>query len=80
MVGKVVLLDPTAMWRHNCLRRQQVAALHEQLGKQDDFGNVAVDIAINELVFLLSDRFIDMIQVLNEPCRETIVRMKPFGL
>ena len=47
--GKVVLVETMAMWCPTCLSQQkEVKALHEQLGKRDDFQSVGIDVDINE--------------------------------
>lgn len=47
--GKVVLVEPMAVWCSNCLLQQrQVQALHGLLGERDDFVSVGLDIDPNE--------------------------------
>jgi peroxiredoxin len=54
--GKVVLVETMAMWCPTCLRQQkEVKALHDQLGKRDDFKSVGIDVDINENLTGLKD-------------------------
>jgi hypothetical protein len=54
--GKVVLVETLAMWCPTCLRQQkEVKALHELLGKRDDFQSVGIDVDINENLAGLKD-------------------------
>lgn len=47
--GKVVLLETMAMWCPKCLSQQkEVKALHEQLGTEQDWVGIALDIDPNE--------------------------------
>jgi len=47
--GKVILVETMAVWCTNCFRQQtNVKALHEALGKRDDFVSLGVDIDPNE--------------------------------
>ena len=47
--GKVVLVETMAVWCSNCRNQQnEIKALHEQLGMQDDFVSVSLDIDPNE--------------------------------
>jgi hypothetical protein len=47
--GKVVLVETMAIWCSNCLRQQQeVKALHEALGAEDDLVTLVLDIDANE--------------------------------
>lgn len=54
--GKVVLVETLAMWCPTCLRQQkEVKALHDQLGKRDDFVSVGIGIDLNEKLPDLKD-------------------------
>jgi peroxiredoxin len=54
--GKVVLVETLAMWCPTCLRQQkEVKALHELLGKRDDFQSVGIGVDINESLAALKD-------------------------
>ena len=47
--GKVILVETMAVWCSNCLKQQtQVKALHQTLGKRDDFVSIGIDIDSNE--------------------------------
>lgn len=47
--GKVVLVEPMAIWCSTCLQQQkQVKALHDLLGERDDFISVGIGVDINE--------------------------------
>lgn len=47
--GKVVLVETMAVWCSNCRDQQnEIKALHDQLGMQDDFVSVSLDIDPNE--------------------------------
>jgi len=47
--GKVVLVETMAIWCTKCLQQQsQVKALHDLLGKRDDFASIGLDIDPNE--------------------------------
>jgi hypothetical protein len=52
----VVLVETLAMWCPTCLRQQkEVKALHELLGKRDDFQSVGIGVDINESLAALKD-------------------------
>ena len=54
--GKVVLVETMAIWCSNCLRQQQeVKALHEALGTEDDLVTLVLDIDPNENAQNLKD-------------------------
>ena len=54
--GKVVLVETLAMWCPTCLRQQkEVKALHELLGKRDDFQSVGIGVDINESLAAFKD-------------------------
>jgi len=47
--GKVVLVEPMAVWCSKCLSQQErVKTLHEVLGHRDDFVSIGLDIDPNE--------------------------------
>jgi cytochrome oxidase Cu insertion factor (SCO1/SenC/PrrC family) len=47
--GKVVLVEPFAVWCPNCLQQQnQVRMLHEKLGDRDDFVSIGLNVDPNE--------------------------------
>jgi hypothetical protein len=47
--GKIILVETMAIWCSNCLRQQQeVKALHEALGMEDDLVTLVLDIDPNE--------------------------------
>jgi thiol-disulfide isomerase/thioredoxin len=47
--GKVVLVEPFAIWCPNCLQQQnQVKMLHEKLGERDDFVSIGLNVDPNE--------------------------------
>lgn len=47
--GKVVLVETMAIWCSNCLKQQQqVKALHDLLGENDDFTSLGLDIDLFE--------------------------------
>jgi cytochrome oxidase Cu insertion factor (SCO1/SenC/PrrC family) len=47
--GKVVLVETMAVWCSNCRNQQiEIKALHNQMGMQDDFVSVSLDIDPNE--------------------------------
>lgn len=47
--GKVVLVEPMAVWCSSCLKQQgQVKDLHGLLGERDDFVSIGLDIDPNE--------------------------------
>jgi cytochrome oxidase Cu insertion factor (SCO1/SenC/PrrC family) len=47
--GKVVLIETMAVWCSNCKDQQnEIKTLHDQLGMQDDFVSVSLDIDPNE--------------------------------
>ncbi len=47
--GKVVLIETMAVWCSNCRNQQnEIKALHQQLGMQEDFVSVSLDIDPNE--------------------------------
>src|SRR6185369_5196832 len=47
--GKVVLVETMAVWCSNCRTQQQeIKALHEKLGMQDDLVTLSLDIDTNE--------------------------------
>lgn len=48
--GKVILVETLAMWCPNCKKQQeQVAALHEMLGMNDDLVTIGLDVDKNEM-------------------------------
>lgn len=54
--GKVVLVEPMAVWCPKCLQQQrQVQALHAQLGDRDDFISIGLGIDPNEDAAKLKD-------------------------
>jgi cytochrome oxidase Cu insertion factor (SCO1/SenC/PrrC family) len=47
--GKVILVEPFAVWCPNCLQQQnQVKMLHEELGDRDDFVSIGLNVDPNE--------------------------------
>jgi thiol-disulfide isomerase/thioredoxin len=47
--GKVVLVEPFAIWCPNCLQQQnQVKMLHEKLGEREDFVSIGLNVDPNE--------------------------------
>ena len=47
--GKVILVETMAVWCTTCKKQQdEIKALHQQLGIQDDFVSVSLDIDANE--------------------------------